>query len=64
MILLKKPFENIVVSSIFFFFPTMFSTLLKKKFNFSFTFSLSSTNSYNLDQSEILLFDKKLNGPI
>ena len=38
----------------------MFSTLLKTNLNFSVTFILSSTNAFNLDQSQILLFDKEI----
>ena len=38
----------------------MFSTLLKKSFNFSFKFMLLSANAFNLEQSKILLFGKEL----
>ena len=38
----------------------MFSTLPRKKFNFSVTFILSSASVFNLDQSKNLLFGKEL----
>ena len=38
----------------------MFSTLPKPIFNTSFTFILSSANTFNLDQSKILSFGKEL----
>ena len=66
MTLKEKTFENIVekgenaVSP----FPTMFSTLPKTSFNFSFKFILSSANAFNLDQSKILLCGKELNNRI
>ena len=41
----------------------MFSTLPKPNFNFSVPFILSSANSFNLNQSEILSFGKELNLP-
>ena len=39
----------------------MFSTLPETTFKFSITFILSSANTLNLDQSEILLFGKEKN---
>ena len=38
----------------------MFSTLSKTNFSFSVTFTLSSANAVNLDQSKILSFGKEL----
>ena len=38
----------------------MFSTHPKTYFNFSIAFNLLSANAFNLDQSKILLFGKKL----
>ena len=37
----------------------MFSTLTKPILNFSFTFILSSANTFNLDQSKIFLYGKE-----
>ena len=41
-------------------FPTMFSTVPKTNFNFSVRIILSSAYAFNLDQSKILSFGKKL----
>ena len=41
-------------------FPTMFSTLPKRNFNFSVAFILLSARSFNLDQSKNLSFGKEL----
>ena len=41
-------------------FPTIFSTLPKPNFNFSFICILLSANAFNLDQSAILSFGKEL----
>ena len=60
-------FENIVGkgenagNQHFLLFPIMFSTLLKTNFNIWVTFTLSSANSFSLDQSKILSFGKELN---
>ena len=48
------------VTSIFFPFPTMLSSLPKANFKFLVTFILSSANAFSLDQSEILSFGKEL----
>ena len=59
MTLYKKYLENIVGkgenagNQHFLLFPTMFSTLSPKKFNFSVTFILLSANAFNLDRSKI-----------
>ena len=41
-------------------FPTMFSTLPKTNFNFSFTFVLSSANTFNLEQPKKIPFGEDL----
>ena len=48
-----------LVTSIFFFFPTMFSIQLKTKVIILSTFILSSANAFNLDQSKSFLFYKE-----
>ena len=61
-----KSFENIVEKGEsagkqhFFLFTSIFSTISKTNFIFSFTFILSSTSAFNLDLSKNLLFDKEL----
>ena len=40
--------------------PTMFSTLLKTKFNFSAKLNLSSANAFDLEQSKNVTFGKQL----
>ena len=47
-----------LVTSIFSFFPTMFSTLTQSKFQFLVAFILSSANAFYLDKSKILSFGK------
>ena len=62
-----EPFENIVgkgenpLNRYFSPFPTMFSTHPKTNFSFAVTFTLSSANAFNLDQSKNWLFGKELN---
>ena len=61
-----KAFENIVGkrenagNQYFSPFPTMFSTQSEREIIISATLNLSSANAFNLDQSEILPFGKKL----
>ena len=52
--------EEMLVTSIFFLFPTVFSTLPKTNFYFLVTFTLSSVNAFNSNQSKILSFGKEL----
>ena len=69
MILGKKPFEKTVEKGenagnpAFSCFPTVFSTLTKTKIIVFSTSILSSANAFNLDQSKILSFAKKLKNP-
>ena len=53
--------KTMVVYEAFSLFVLMFSTLPKTNFNFSVTFIVLSANTFNLDQSKILLFGKGLN---
>ena len=63
MTLKKKAFENTVGkgenagNQLFRLFPQCF---LRKSFNCSVTFIMSSTNAFNLDQLKILLFGTEL----
>ena len=49
-----------LVTSIFFPFPTMFSTLHKTNIKFSVTSILSSATAFELDKPKILLFGNEL----
>ena len=49
-----------LVTSIFSFFPTMFSCVSKTNFTILAIFRLLSANALNLDKSIILLFVKEL----
>ena len=52
----EKPCKNVVgkeENAGFLLFCTMFSTEPKPNFSFSFTFILSSANTFNLDKSKI-----------
>ena len=56
-----KAFENIVGKgeNVFSPFPTMFSTIKDINHHFNY-FQLLSANAFNLDQSKILSFGKRL----
>ena len=62
----KEPFENNLekgentVYQHFLLFPNCFRNLPKRNFNVLATYILSSANALNLEQSEILPFDKEL----
>ena len=55
----KREKEKMLVTRIF-YFPTIFSTLPRKKLNFSVTITVLSADAFNLDQSNILSLGKEL----